>query len=149
MERRCCLLNIIGAHSLDSILLPSDLRLRLFCLILRPLCRPMPALAFACYAAVLLYIPYWETLKQATIYFDSTMDSNPFWRPIRTYVTLWFHEICWLFLFEICIWKLSCDIVKVWKVKFDFIFMLWILRANMQQCLQVSRSTCQQYYLGC
>ena len=66
MERRCCLLNIIGAHSLDSILLPSDLRLRLFCLILRPLCRPMPALAFACYAAVLLYIPYWETLKQAT-----------------------------------------------------------------------------------
>ena len=78
MERRCCLLNIIGAHSLDSILLPSDLRLRLFCLILRPLCRPMPALAFSCYAAVLLYIPYWETLKQATIYFDSTMDSNPF-----------------------------------------------------------------------
>ena len=66
MERRCCLLNIIGAHSLDSILLPSDLRLRLFCLILRPICRPMPALAFACYAAVLLYIPYWETLKQAT-----------------------------------------------------------------------------------
>ena len=56
MERRCCLLNIIGAHSLDSILLPSDLRLRLFCLILRPLCHPMPAMAFACYAAVLLYI---------------------------------------------------------------------------------------------
>ena len=56
MERRCCLLNIIGAHSLDSILLPSDLRLRLFCLILRPLCRPMSALAFACYAALLLYI---------------------------------------------------------------------------------------------
>ena len=56
MERRCCLLNIIGAHSLDSILLPSDLRLRLFCLILRPLCRPMRALAFACYAALLLYI---------------------------------------------------------------------------------------------
>ena len=55
MERRCCLLNIIGAHSLDSILLPSDLRLRLFCLILRPLCCPMPALAFACYAAVLYY----------------------------------------------------------------------------------------------
>ena len=56
MERRCCLLNIIGAHSLDSILLPSDLRLRLFCLILRPLCRPIPAMASACYAAMLLYI---------------------------------------------------------------------------------------------
>ena len=91
MERRCCLLNIIGAHSLDSILLPSDLRLRLFCLILRPLCRPMPTLAFACYAAVLLYISTILGNSQASnqsLYFDSTMDSNPFWRPSRTYVTL-------------------------------------------------------------
>ena len=86
MERRCCLLNIIGAHSLDSILLPSDLRLRLFCLILRPLCRPMPTLAFACYAAVLLYISTILGNSQASnqsLYFDSTMDSNPFWRPVE------------------------------------------------------------------